>query len=530
MINKKIIIAASGLLLLTANLSKAQQNLPEKNFYDMERVRSKTAWLNSQNAAGLGMNQADLSVFNAFYNNEKGSYRNVWNGKDAHMFGLNTESYKKVGKISFYGKLGFDYMTENKRSWSGMIYPGSTPMLIADEIPGQFRRERYMAAAGMSMPLGREFAFGVGVDYQVASNAKRRDARNINDYMNLSVSPGILFKSCPVNIGLNAMYGRRTEKIEYTTFGSMVAPSIYSFDGLWFYTKVPFSTATFPERRFIDDIYGGSLQAEFRITPDIKFFNEFSASFHKQSQELYRSSNEKYGDYDKITYSYSGVLSFTGEKADHNLKLKASFFDMFKYSNVQGFENIGDTSEQIVVQLGRIRNYSEKYYDFGAEYQLFVKRSEWNSSWTAKAGFDYFKTENVYYIYPTTFNQTIHNTHFYGSVSKNILFKRGMLDITIGGGAITGGGIMNDIVTPAGTTIPSGALTQNTELLEHNYNYLTANRAYGKGAVKYTHFLRPETGLGIYAEVSGSLTKVTNNAKFDKTKRSFVQMTVGVNF
>lgn len=529
MINKKIVIAASGLLLLAAYVSKAQQSLPpDNNFYDMDRIRVKTAWLESRNAAGLGLNNTDMSVINAFYNNENGSYRDVWDGKTNHMFGVNTESYKKYGKVSFYGKLGYDYLTENQKSWSGLMYPWSTPMLIADEVQGQTRRERYMVAAGMSVPLGRKFAFGIAGDYLVASNAKRRDARNLNDYMSLSITPGFMFKSCPMNIGISATYGRQTQKLEYTTYGSMVAPNIYSFDGLWFYTAVPY-TSSFLQRRFVDDVYGGALQLDFRLGADARFFNEFSMDYREQSQLLYRSSTEKYGDFDKITYSYSGAFIIEGVKTDHNIRLKASLFDLFKYSNVQGFEYV-DGATKTVVQMGRIRNYSERHYDMGAEYRLFIKRTDWNSSWIVGAGFEYSKKENVYYIYPATFNQTIENARFYGSVNKNFLLKRGMLDVTLAGGVVTGKGEMNDIVTPAGTTIPGGALAQKTDLLEWNYNYQAVDRAYGKGTVRYTHFLNPAKGMGIFAELSGSYVKTARNAAFPRAERTFVQLAAGLNF
>ena len=131
-----------AVLLLTAVCAGsgvfAQSSAPKENlekYYTLERIRSKSGWLVSDNAAGLMLNQASLSIAEVNYDFEQGGLRNVTDGAEVNAFGVRSESYRRWNRLSFYGKLSYDYAASKDRSWAGNANIGDSPMLIGDSIP-----------------------------------------------------------------------------------------------------------------------------------------------------------------------------------------------------------------------------------------------------------------------------------------------------------------------------------------------------------------------------------------------------------
>ena len=150
-----------AVLLLTAVCAGsgvfAQSSTPKENlekYYTLERIRSKSGWLVSDNAAGLMLNQASLSIAEVNYDFEKGGLRDVTDGPKVNVLGVQSESYRRWDRLSFYGKLSYNYAASTDRSWAGNAYIGDSPMLIGDSIPGNTRNETYAIEAGVAYRMG----------------------------------------------------------------------------------------------------------------------------------------------------------------------------------------------------------------------------------------------------------------------------------------------------------------------------------------------------------------------------------------
>lgn len=95
-----------AVLLLTAVCAGsgvfAQSSAPKENlekYYTLERIRSKSGWLVSDNAAGLMLNQASLSIAEVNYDFEQGGLRNVTDGAEVNAFGVRSESYRRWNRL-----------------------------------------------------------------------------------------------------------------------------------------------------------------------------------------------------------------------------------------------------------------------------------------------------------------------------------------------------------------------------------------------------------------------------------------------
>lgn len=533
---KKIISIIAAIPFLLVAVSASAQNLsPDVNYYSFNRLESVNPWLSGSNPAGLAFNAIDISSIDLFYMNENGGFRNVWDGKKNDSFGFSTKSYKKVGQVYLYGKMSFDYAYQNEKGWGGNVYPWSTPLMMADNITGQQRRERYNIDAGLSIPLGEKFLLGVSANYWGISNAKMRDARNENNYMELEATPALIFKSGPVNLGLSATYGRKSEYIKYSLHGTIHNPYVYFFRGLWFADRQLMMNTSI-DRQYTDNVWKGAFQAELIFGPDIRFFNEFSMQYSDQSQDQARSDSEgvTYGSNDRLGYDYKGALVIRGGNIDHNVNLKFSTFDLLSYVNVVALESAGTgTNTTHTVPRGRIRDYSENYMGFGAEYKLHAKRTEWNSCWDMTLGAEYFKWDKTYYVFPIEYFQQIKNTRIYANFNKNILCRgTGTVDAGIGLGYTIGGGVMNDERIPEGSLKPSGSFTQELELLEKYYHYMADDRLDLNAVVRYNHFLNKLTGLRLYCEVAYNFAKPLSDVYFNPhfSYRHTTKVSVGLVF
>ena len=418
-----------AVLLLTAVCAGsgvfAQSSAPKENlekYYTLERIRSKSGWLVSDNAAGLMLNQASLSIAEVNYDFEQGGLRNVTDGAEVNAFGVRSESYRRWNRLSFYGKLSYDYAASKDRSWAGNANIGDSPMLIGDSIPGNTRDETYAIEAGVAYRMGRWVVGAMG-KYEDRSLAKRRDSRNKTTSMYLSVQPGVMFTSKVVDAGLNFTYERSTEQVGYAAFGTNTTSGmIYFFEGMWFYTSQQLGgSEKFYDVYYKGSEYGGAAQLELKLGKRVKFFNQFSAEYDKM--ERFRFDLDQHlGDNDQLTYRYLGVLNVAGRGVDQRLSVDASWGDLLKYNNIQELELDPETNQKLYKQYGRFLKFSQKQRSVDADYKLYVKRNEWSSSWIVDAAYTYYKAESEYTISPACYDQDLHYSKLMLGVTKN--FRR----------------------------------------------------------------------------------------------------------
>lgn len=526
-----------GVLLLAAVCAAPAAyalSLPEDNmkpYYTMDRIRSMSGWLVSDNPAGLIFNHASFSTADVRYGFGKGGLRNVTDGGTVNALGVGSESYRRWDQLSFYGRMSYDYAASRDRSWAGNAFIGDSPMLVGDSIPGNTRDETYAIEAGVAYRIGTardHWVIGIKALYEDRSLAKRRDSRNKTTSMFLSVQPGVVFDSRVVSAGLNFTYKRTTEQVGYKAFGTNTTSGvIYFFEGLWFYTSQQLSgNETFNDIYYKGSEYGGSAQLEIKLGRSVKFFNQFSGEYGKM--ERYRFDlDQRLGDNDKLTYRYLGVLDFTGDRVDQRISVDASFGDLLKYNNIQELELDPVTSQKAYRQYGRFLKFKQRQRRLDADYKLYVKRDPWRSSWIIDASFNYYKTQSEYTISPARYNQQIRYSKAMLGVTKNIVFgHRDWLDVTVRGGYTFGGGTELDRVLPAGVQIDGE--NYRSDLLAQEYGFMTADRLNGEAGLRYTHTI-PSRRIGFFVDLKGRAAWARSGA-LDGCRRGEVFAVVGLNF
>lgn len=502
---------------------KAAENI--QKYATLERIVSKNGWLVSDNAAGLIFNQANYSIADIRYDFEKGGLRNVNTAASSHLAGIKSESFRRWGRLSFYGKIGFDYNSSINRQWAGNVDMYTSPMNLGDSIAGNTRGEKYFIKAGVAYQMGK-WVIGAMAEYENQSLAKRRDIRNKNAYMHLSIRPGVMFQSKAVNAGLNFTYERTSEEVEYNVFGSNSSLStVYLFEGLWFY-ETEQTNGFLDEIRYRGSKYGGSAQLEFNLSKSVKFFNQFSMDY--TTMKRYRQPQGKHlGDNDQLNYRYLGVVTVSGQGTDHRLSVDASFGDLLKYNNIQELVTDPITNQKNYVQYGKIQKFAQTQRRVNASYNLYVKRNAWSSAWIVGVDYNYFKNASEYKIAPVVYQQDMHYSRFGAHVTKNFLLgKNNWLDVTLKGGYTRGNGNPLEEIAPENVEIENPNF--RADLLLQEYGFMTANRLSGEAGVRYSHFF-PKKKMGMYVDLSGRCDWARNGL-LKGTRRGGVTATVGVSF
>lgn len=494
--NKTLYIA--GILALSIQISTLRaQEVADKSFYSFERIELKTPWLTSENGAGLVFNKVkDFSTVGGYFSNQSGDYTNYNDPQVYESFGLSTKSYMKVKKFYFYGSFGYDYGVRQNQSWLGTIYPNTALNPICDSVPGKVLREDYFLAAKIGYKVNDKYSLGVAFDYHTATGAKRKDGRNSNVFSDFSVRPGVTFNSKYLTLGLNANYSHSVERVEYKYLGDVTGKSLYYFEPFFFYTESGINSSSTYKRGYFSDIFGGALQVELKLGK-LAFYNQLQVNYTRENDFEDNNLLKRYATIDGLKYKYNGVAKYSTKFVDHIVNLRFISDETFSYNVINNYERVpGENNVWAYFEYGKDLRYIQTSKNYGAEYNAYLKKSEWLIDWTFSAGFNYFEIDKQYKVYPAKYEQNYNLSEVYGSVAKSVMTSDlSKLDLSVGYGYTFGKGDMLKTQNP----LTTGALKQNEKLLYADFMYNTANKYRFSFASKFTYAVEPKSGKSVYA-------------------------------
>ncbi|MDD2583797.1 MAG: DUF6850 family outer membrane beta-barrel protein [Bacteroidales bacterium] len=520
--SKLIYISSVIVICLLPNLLYSQQWSPKRH-YTFEKIETKNPWLQSGNAAGLVFNKAqNFSNLEGFYTNESGDYRNFNDPENYSTYGIETKSYSKINNVYFYGSFKYDYGVNKNLAWRGTVYPESNLNPIVDSIPGKVLRESYIMSAKVGYNLTDHISIGAEFDYNASTAAKRTDGRNLNTLSMLTVSPGIIFRTNKVKVGLNLTYDRDVEEAKYKYIGETTGKEIYYMEGLWFYTAQGITNTTNLDRKYIRDIFGGAVQAHFR-SGKLCIFNQFSAKFGQEDDGEDNNYTKRYAYVESLNYKYDGRFRLVGQNVDHILSLSFLSKENLSYNVVTNYERVPDELNQWeFYEYGKTLRYMTNYQKYGAEYKTFFKDDEWRSTWIFAAGINHLVSEKEYKVYPAHYKQDFSLNEIYVRASRDLdLNQKSFLNVELNGGYTTTDGTMLEATNP----LTTGALKLNESILNKDFEYYMADRySVGIGA-KYSRMLNIQKGSAVYLKAN-----YKHMDAGDLGTRGFFALSLGLNF
>lgn len=318
-------------------------------------------WLRSENAAGLiFFRDSSLSEIAAYAAAEHGGLKDYYEAEDRLAFGLEAASCHRLSeRVVVCGEVGYDRQLGRRMSGSYFIDPTQTPFDLVeftDENPGDKQLETYRVAGSVGVAAARWFAAGARFDYTTANYAKRRDLRHVNSLMDMTVSPGILFRSGRFAVGVNYTYRRRIESLMLNVYGKtdQVYVSLIDYGALFGKREVFGDTGYTKQNEtkpLFDAYHGGAVQASWRIAPRLMLYGELSFRLRSGYYGKPSPTTVVYTNHDGRVLACDLAADYDAGRHRHTLRVTFGQNSVDNRENIYTYRN-EEVGRSYIVYLG----------------------------------------------------------------------------------------------------------------------------------------------------------------------------------
>ena len=528
MLTKKIIALLSCLLLChsiasphsdprSENTLNAQDSLLLR---DYRFVQQSSPWLTQRNAAALTLfNSENIAEAEVSFTHANGKLTNFSGSPSLNDFQGVIESYYRLSpRAVVYGAISYDNQSGKDMTGSAFMQDRLPFDIVEDSLTnlGRKHRDTYHLVGAFGYTVANGLAIGMKADYTAANYAKYKDLRHKNKLMNLDFTAGVLssfnIQHSTLHIGLDYTYHRRTESVEFGTYGKAdkVYKSLIDYGALMGIVE-QFGNDGYTDKTnempLFEDAHDVGLQLEFQPGHRSQRANDglslFAAVSYSHATGYYGRPSQytiTYTDHDRDIFTLQGRASYAFSASRFNLDVK--------YQS-EKLENRINTYRGLTNEYGA--TYYE-YYDatksgekgwrnFDVDYTLHLGIRHKLPTWTITAGYHWQQRDITAYLYPHYRQQQLNTSEVVASVTRNLDLLGGILGITLNGGYQTGSG---DPYHDGSFVTPSAKQPQPATMeafLYHDYEYLTAKQYRFGLQLKY-NFLFPGTRLNTFVRAA----------------------------
>ena len=197
-VNRKATIV-TALFLLAATLAGAQS--------------PRNLWLDSDNPAGIRQDTAvaKSALAELYSGMEAGGFRQTWEGSLPWTAGARVYSLVHLRRMSMEGSFHFEQMGGSDMCGSMLLDPQWWPLDVLEFTPGRKSRQLYAFTGAFSTDLTGQWRIGGALNFSSANYTKRKDLRYSNYCLDLSVAPGAVWHRGDLSLGLNLIFGKKSE-------------------------------------------------------------------------------------------------------------------------------------------------------------------------------------------------------------------------------------------------------------------------------------------------------------------------------
>ena len=327
MLTKKITALLFGLLALNANTLFAQDSLLLR---DYRFVQQSSPWLTQRNAAALTLfNSQNIAEAELSFTHASGKLTNFSGSPSLNDFQAATESYYRINpRTVVYGAIGYDNLSGKDMTGSVFMQDRLPFDIVEDSLTnmGRKHRDTYHLVGAFGYTVANGFAVGMKADYTAANYAKYKDLRHKNKLMNLDFTAGVLgsfkIQGSSVNVGLDYTYHRRTESVEFGTYGKgdKVYKSLIDYGALMGIVE-QFGNDGYTDKTnempLFEDAHGVGLQLEFLPIFLSASYSHATGYYGRQSQYTIT-----YTDHNRDIFTLQGRLSHAFSASRFSLDVK----------------------------------------------------------------------------------------------------------------------------------------------------------------------------------------------------------------
>lgn len=533
----RLLSKTSASIAIALSLAAAVSAQEGRSSRDHDYIRASAPWLSSRNAAGLSAMTLDrATIADVNFNKENGGIADNAGSEDCYQAGVATESYLKISdRIAFYGKLSYSYFKGKDMGGSILMNPSYNPVNFYEgdlNTKGVKNKELYHLIGGISYSFKDSgWSLGAKIDYESGDQAKLKDPRFLNVWMDLGTSAGFRFKTDgTLSFGVNLEY-RRT--LEYLN------GKIYGLSGKQYYSLIDYGGFYGNRELFegtdamvsagntcpmFNNFYGASAQVEFG--DKIKVFNELTFLMREGYYGNKGSSNILFTEHGGQVFQYKGELRAANGDMRQHVGVDIRYETLANYKNVYRL-NTQVGQHTIVEYLSQNEVLDRADLKASVYYTAYLGVENYRAKWELGAKADFDSRQALATIYPYYRSSGSSNVSAMIFGKRNILAGKNLLTVKAEGVFMTGFGTAKEDGSLASST--SDAPTSFDAYLYKDFEYRTAMRAGAGLSFRYTRLFSDK--VGGYIELNDRFISLLSQPEYlSNSHRNTFNLTIGCTF
>lgn len=503
---------------------------------DFEFISSSSPWLTSRNAAGLGTMPVErIAAAEGIFTKDNGGLIDNASSDDSFKAGVLTESYLKISdRLYFHGKLSYSYDKGRNMGGSLLMDPDYNPLNFYESVDttrGVRNKELYHLTGRLSYAFkDSRWSLGAGIDYESGDQAKLKDPRFLNVWMDLSASIGARFAASEsFSAGLSLEYRRTLESLVGNIYG-VSGKQYYNFIdyGGYFGTRELFDgsygiVAT-ESRPMFNSFIGASLQVE--AGRKTKVFNQLTYMMRDGYYGSRSSSKITYTEHAGNIIEYNGVLLAGGSRNLHRVGLDVRFENLLNNENVYRLNTeLGENT--IVEYISQNEVLDRTDISAALSYTGYLGVENFRPRWEygVTAGFESRQSLATIYPFYRSSGRNVISADIFGK--RNFLAGKNLFTAELGAGFLAGSGVAKDDGAYASSS--SDAPRSFDMYLYRDFEYRTASRMNASLSLRYTRLFSER--IAGYIQLSDRYISLFEAPQYlENGYRNSLTLTIGCTF
>ena len=416
--------------------------------------------------------------------------------------------YRLSKRTVGYGRISYENAGLHNMTGSVFIAPERYPFNIVEDSltnAGKVHQDTYHLTGAIGVDIGQGLALGGRADFTAANAAKYKDLRHKNKLMDIDASLALYWPVARwLNLGANYRYMRHSESVAFSTYSSndITYKSLIEYGGMMGNAEQYSSSSTNglttsgTERPLFYDGHGYGLQAELRLAPGLTWTGTWDMAYLKGYYGKDTPYDIVYMHHYTHRYLFTTRLQYHAGRSLHHLDASIENEKLRNFQN-QYRISTNEHGAQYYEYFQPLRTADKVWVNTHIGYTGYFGLKGETPAWLLQGGACIAYRKLTADNYPFYRRQHWTSTEGYLSVARNILLRKGLLTLELGGAYLKGKGTPYDdgsFITPSDKQSQPDEMTA---FLYREYAALLAPQYTLRTAVQYA-FIFPTTRLRTY--------------------------------